>query len=478
MELLFRVESVQSEETPHSDTHSLGSSNQAPSQGYYFSFSPLGGLIGRSAECDWVLADPDRRLSGKHAAISFENQQFFITDLSTNGLFVNSSRSPLGKGNSHLIQPGDQLTMGPYTISANVREATENIAETGLSGEDLANADMSAETLPENGVENAGVNALHGDEQTARTLDSILSHDDRSISTRRDLEPDEISLVEHEHLIHANQLGLDDIIELPTPLKDKTENPIKSSGCRNSSREHSQPSSSLNTTREAPNTAPPISRDSGTSTTEDKEADHLAVMAFLRGAGLDEGLLSRSDINQLMFNFGGLLKCYTGELMKLMGERSSYKNQCRLDMTLIAPEHNNPLKYCVNEAQALREIVISPQPENLSGGRAVESAMADIRDHYWRVEKAYQGTLSSLVEYLGVSSNNGETPPAIIHKSKSASGLSARPWQYRKQIKALKHKTTLLKDPDYYSDEFFSPRFSYYYQNPDRATSEAEKQDG
>lgn len=176
-----------------------------------------------------------------------------------------------------------------------------------------------------------------------------------------------------------------------------------------------------------------------------------------------------SDLNELMFNFGALLKRYTGELMKLMGERSRYKNQCRLDMTLVAAEHNNPLKYCVNEVQALREMIISPQPENLSGGHAIESAMEDIRDHFSRVEKGYQGTLSSLIDFMSMT--NGQAEPSKIspNKSQPEQRLFNKPWHHRKRLKQLQQKSALLKDPGYYSDEFFSPRFAYFYQNPERA---------
>jgi hypothetical protein len=188
---------------------------------------------------------------------------------------------------------------------------------------------------------------------------------------------------------------------------------------------------------------------------------------------LDESLSSQEDITDLMFSFGQLLKSYTGELMNVMGERSSYKNRCRLDMTLVAPDYNNPLKYCVNEAQALREIVISPQLENLSGGDAVVSAMEDIRNHFWRVEQAYQGTLSSMVDYLCVTTTHeNQTNKSEPIKSDSVSIKSElkaiKPWQYRKKIKQLSRKASLLNDSRFYAEEFFAPRFSYFYQNPDK----------
>ena len=382
MNLLFRIDAVQSKK----------SSTKPSSTNNTFTFSPLGGVIGRSAECDWVLNDPDRRLSGKHAAISFEGNQYFITDISTNGLFINESDAALGKSKAYPIKSGDRFVMGPYVLIA--------------------------------------------------TLDTVMTESPDVLG-----EPvHQVSFVESEHLINTGKEALDDVLEFPQILDSETI--VSETG----------PDFTTNTESWVSEQSTVVKSASLESVSESP------CINFLRGAGLDESLSAHPDINDLMLNFGQLLKRYTGELMTLMGERSHYKNKCRLDMTLVAPDHNNPLKYCVNEAQALREIVISPQPENLSGGAAVESAMEDIRNHFWRVEQAYQGTLSSMLDYLSVTAS-GENQPVEPTFLKSS---SVKPWQYRKQIKQLNRKTKLLNDPRFYAEEFLAPRFSYFYQNPDK----------
>lgn len=444
MDLLFRIEPIQSEGTSPQDS-SL--SNLSPDN--RFSFSPLGGLIGRSSECDWVLTDPDRRLSGKHAAISFENNRYQITDLSTNGLFVNNHSKPLGKGSTHAIESGDRFLMGPFCIVASIANAVTR------SDVDLTEMLTDADIQPS--IESAPVT-------------------------------DEISFVEHEHLISSSETTLDDILDFPAPIQEQRNEadalpPMPESRQSNPSTQAIQTAQTKPVEQtNNPTQAAPISTaenrserpekirpNTNTALTSNYDNDQTALLQFLRGAGLDEDLLTHPDINKLMFNFGALLKRYTGELMKLMGERSSYKNQCRLDMTLVAPEHNNPLKYCVNEVQALREIIISPQRENLSGGEAIESAMEDIRDHFSRVEKGYQGTLSSLIDFLSMTNGKADSSTITPNKKQPTQNLSNKPWHYRKRIKQLQQKTEQLKDPGYYSDEFFSPRFAYFYQNPERA---------
>src|SRR3978361_770786 len=48
--------------------------------------------VGRGPGNDWVLPDPDRHLSKTHCVISIENGRTVLTDLSTNGVYINGAR--------------------------------------------------------------------------------------------------------------------------------------------------------------------------------------------------------------------------------------------------------------------------------------------------------------------------------------------------------------------------------------------------
>jgi len=79
------------------------------------------GTIGRAPDNTWVLVDPERFTSSKHAQIQSSNGEYFITDLSTNGVFINDSPTPLGKGNSVKLNHGDKLRIGQYEISVTIQ---------------------------------------------------------------------------------------------------------------------------------------------------------------------------------------------------------------------------------------------------------------------------------------------------------------------------------------------------------------------
>ena len=91
-----------------------------PGQVVEQTFTEQGGSIGRSAKSDWVLPDPDKVISSVHAYIRFQSAPFYITDNSTNGLFVNRSVQPLGKGNSQSLADGDYLQLGDYEVEVAV----------------------------------------------------------------------------------------------------------------------------------------------------------------------------------------------------------------------------------------------------------------------------------------------------------------------------------------------------------------------
>ena len=75
-------------------------------------FGQNGGTIGRSLSNDWALPDRNRFLSAKHAAIDYRSGSYYIIDTSTNGVFVNESERPVGRGNPQRLFDGDRIRIG------------------------------------------------------------------------------------------------------------------------------------------------------------------------------------------------------------------------------------------------------------------------------------------------------------------------------------------------------------------------------
>ena len=80
------------------------------------SFGAAGGSIGRSADNDWVLPDPERYVSAHHARISFTDGQFMLEDTSTNGVFVNDDERAVSTYGPYPLKSGDVLRVGEYQL--------------------------------------------------------------------------------------------------------------------------------------------------------------------------------------------------------------------------------------------------------------------------------------------------------------------------------------------------------------------------
>jgi type VI secretion system protein len=90
-------------------------------------FSVEGGTIGRSADNDWVLPDPQRYVSAHHARVQFRAGHFYLQDVSTNGVYVNDDMEPLAKRGSsgYRLENGDVLRIGDYHILAALEAQNE-----------------------------------------------------------------------------------------------------------------------------------------------------------------------------------------------------------------------------------------------------------------------------------------------------------------------------------------------------------------
>ena len=83
--------------------------------------------IGRAPGNDWVLPDPERQLSKTHCVIAAAGGHYLLTDLSTNGVFINGSSERMPRNGEVELTDGDEIRLGEYVIV---------VAETAASAAD------------------------------------------------------------------------------------------------------------------------------------------------------------------------------------------------------------------------------------------------------------------------------------------------------------------------------------------------------
>jgi type VI secretion system FHA domain protein len=88
-------------------------------------FGIHGGSIGRGSDNAWILPDPERYLSGKHARIDFRAGSYVLVDTSSNGTYVNGSQLPLGKYHDYTLKDGDYVRLGEYEFLVSIDKGND-----------------------------------------------------------------------------------------------------------------------------------------------------------------------------------------------------------------------------------------------------------------------------------------------------------------------------------------------------------------
>lgn len=95
----------------------------------HWTFGVNGGRIGRHQTNDWVLRDPDRYVSGRHAEIEHRAGVWWLRDTSTNGTFVNDSEEALGPDQTHRLVHGDRIRIGEYEMEVEITGSNDFLTQ-------------------------------------------------------------------------------------------------------------------------------------------------------------------------------------------------------------------------------------------------------------------------------------------------------------------------------------------------------------
>src|ERR1700694_2951877 len=88
-------------------------------------FGVHGGTIGRGTDNEWILPDPERYLSGKHARVEYRGGTYILGDMSSNGTYVNGAQVPLGKYHDYTLRDGDYVRVGEYEILVSIDKSND-----------------------------------------------------------------------------------------------------------------------------------------------------------------------------------------------------------------------------------------------------------------------------------------------------------------------------------------------------------------
>ena len=280
-------------------------------------FDNQGGTIGRSLECDWILPDPNRYISSRHASIDYKGGIYYLLDTSSNGVYVNGEKEPIGKGNSRRLFNGDRLRLGDFEVVVSI-DAGESLSMP-LDPPDSVGPDIELlipEEDPKTGISMIDAEEITGDKE----FQSAILADDPAPSNLPTLEVDEV----------------DDIPSAPPPPKPER---IEMTGVD----------------------------------VFDAFLDGLKISR----ADLHPSV----DIAEVMNNAGEVLREYVAGTEKLIAGRSRFKTAFRLDQTTILPRHNNPLKLSEDVDASVKQLLVGQTGEYLGPRDAVREVCRDLMAH-------------------------------------------------------------------------------------------------
>lgn len=296
---------------------------------YVREFGPNGGTIGRALENDWILPDPDRFISGRHAAIDFRSGSWYLADLSTNGVYVNNETEPLGRGNPRRLFDGDRLRMGDFELVVRVDE-----------GEEIE--------LPPP----ARVSVVPDHPELLLPEESLRSH---------------IQLLDEEEL-----------------TGDAAFQSTLFGGAKTTRR--------MNSHKAAPKPAVPQPvepRRKGAKPVRDPETPAELLDSFLAGLGIARNDLPGSvDMADILYNAGQVLREFVAGMTELLIARANLKSMFRLDQTTVLPRHNNPLKLSQNTDELLKQLLVGKEGEYLGPLDSVREISRDLKFHHEAVVDA------------------------------------------------------------------------------------------
>jgi len=132
----------------------------------------------------------------------------------------------------------------------------------------------------------------------------------------------------------------------------------------------------------------------GVSSGDDAAA---GLAAFLDGAGV-AGLDCGRDPEATLRMAGQLFAIMVAGLCQTLRSRSAIKNEFRVDQTMIRPIDNNPLKFTLNEHDAIAAMLQVPRPGYLDADSSAREAFRDIGEHQLAVMAGVQTALMALLK--------------------------------------------------------------------------------
>ncbi|MCO4812154.1 MAG: type VI secretion system-associated FHA domain protein TagH [Gammaproteobacteria bacterium] len=276
-----------------------------------------GGTIGRALQNDWILPDPDRYISGRHATIDYKGGMYYLADTSSNGVYINGEIEPIGKGNPRRLFDGDHMRMGDFEFEITIDKGESLVMP--IEPEPSVAPDHIEQFVDEDVIE-TGMQLLD---------ESEITGDDEFQSVLFGKEPKKVEpKVEPKpkmEMISANDDSADQSVDV---------------------------------------------------TADDLFDSFLDGLGISRAE-----LHSSDNLPEMMMSAGLVLREFVEGTINLLAGRANLKNAFCLDQTTVLPRQNNPMKFSDNTDDLIKQLLVGDEGEYLEARDAVREANRDLINH-------------------------------------------------------------------------------------------------
>jgi predicted component of type VI protein secretion system len=315
-------------------------------------FVNCGGSVGRAANCDWTLVDPNCEVSGEHFRIGFRNNRFYLTDRSTNGSAIDDPDAPIAKNVPTELSDRNVIYVGAYKIDVRIEQDDPR-----RSGDDFppppGPGDLGGPD--DGGPDDGGIERLPEPDQIGCEYPSDLREPD---IIRPDPDPPEPA---------SSGFPWETGDERPDRIDRRPPPP--------------------------PQPAPSPSASPGSGLPES------ALAELERGLGVKRGSLPGTD-GAILFRIGARFRRLAEVLQEIAMMRANVRAAIRVSTTVISSSGNNPIKFSSDTEQLILALLDLGGQRNLAGEPALTEILRDIQAHEMALMSGAQAALSTLLARL------------------------------------------------------------------------------
>lgn len=415
-------------------------------------FDAAGGTIGRTADNDLVLEDPGKYISRKHARIECRGGDYYFVDQGSNPSLINDL--PLGNGNEAKLRDGDHILIGDYLLEA-VFEPDAGLASVSPASSASFVEPAYARPAVAPVVVSRPVAAASVREPDFLSDRSILykgtlgelvgGADPLGLGLGQVAQADPLAAgargAQSDHVSPENQAFPLPAAEVSTPLAIPDDyDPLADL--------HPEP---------VPRAAPVAAPAPAMPAIAVRASDNDVLQALLRGLGLP-ALKTNLPPAETAEMVGAMLREAVRGAMGVLAARATTKREIRVDMTMLAAQANNPLKFFGDPEGALKQMLTNELPGYMSAQKAIGVAFDDLKFHELAVIAGMRAALSGVLERFDPAGIENRMKAAGVMDSVLPANRKAKLWD---RLVELYAEVAREADDDF--QRLFGERFAEAY---------------